>query len=301
MSELLVDRARAHRSSGAVLKTRLSNLRSRQPTCPVCIFEGEDDVGVYAMWISRLRSGFKYEPLPGKGKGQLLDLRRRLMADKGDLKKSVYFFVDRDFDDLRGQAPGPDIYMTEAYSIENHLVSESVLMDILNDEFKCTAENGDRDRIIALFNKVFAEFLGIMQVPNRRLFVASKNSLRKSNVIEAISRFVNISLHSVTSNFNDQDLERLIPTTREPTPEESSSAEEEFTSLDPQSRHRGKYLLAFFVRWVELLAAERRSGNSSLFSDVRTKSSTPTCPMRRLAGSSILPGTLVTFVNSIPA
>src|ERR1700730_10737157 len=116
-------RARISRNSGAVLKTELITIRSRNSAIPVLVFEGDTDVGPYSVWISRVRDGWNYVSLPGRGKDQLLDLRQRLASDTTDVKRGVFFFVDRDFDDLRDQLPGPDIVCTDRYSIENYLVT----------------------------------------------------------------------------------------------------------------------------------------------------------------------------------
>src|ERR1700733_4654915 len=115
MTDTLIDRAREYRNSGAVLKTKLSQIRSRNPSILILIFEGDSDVGPYEVWLSRICDGLEYQPLPGTGKAQLLDLRRRLAAQP-ELAKLVYFFVDRDFDDLRGQPAGRDMFCSDCYS-----------------------------------------------------------------------------------------------------------------------------------------------------------------------------------------
>jgi hypothetical protein len=162
MTESLLERLKNARTSGAVLKVRLSNLRARHPAAIVLIFEGNDDVGVYRSWISRIDDQFHYEPLPGQGKGQLLDLRRRLQSDTNNLAAGTFFFIDRDFDGLRGQSPGSDVYCTHSYSIENDLVSEHTCTNILTDEFRCTAETEDRDLALTIFRVVLARFASAM-------------------------------------------------------------------------------------------------------------------------------------------
>ena len=114
------DHVRAHRSSGAVLKTRVSNIRSRDRTALIAIVEGVSDVAPYEVWIARIFRQLAFEFVPGAGKSQLLDFRRRMKNDRSGLVSGIYLFIDRDFDGLRGQQEGDDIFCTERYSIENY-------------------------------------------------------------------------------------------------------------------------------------------------------------------------------------
>ena len=138
----LVDRARLGRRSGAALKVQLSNLRSRWGAVRIFVFEGREDVGPYEAWINRIDGELRYMPLAGAGKGQLLDLRRRLRSDQTGLRKNTFFFVDRDYDQLRGQRPGADVFCTDTYSIENGLISRRTLISVLVDEFRMDRYRG---------------------------------------------------------------------------------------------------------------------------------------------------------------
>lgn len=300
MTSELVKQLRVGRSSGAVLKARLSQIRARNRTVPVFIYEGVDDVGPYAAWISRIDGDFLYEPLPGNGKGQVLNLRSRLQHDRGGLGSAVYFFVDRDFDELRGQPAGPDIYCTQAYSIENYLVTDRVMNALLTDEFRCTADTDDRNAALALFRDVMTQFAATMHEPNRRLFRARKLGIRgKGNVTDAIGKYVEISLHSVGVLYTNDSLKDLIPLDREPTAEESLSVDQEFSQLTPPTRHRGKYFLAFFLRWLELLASERRDGTTGLFSSTLDLKFTPQkLSLKALALHAHVPEGLAGFIGA---
>jgi hypothetical protein len=94
--------------------------------------------------------------------------------DLGGLSEGVYFFIDRDFDDLRGHAPSSDLFMTDAYSVENYLISEGVLEEVLKNEFHCHAEPAFRHDVIQLFKKVHEDFLAVTREINYRLFVARR-------------------------------------------------------------------------------------------------------------------------------
>lgn len=297
----LVERARQHRSSGAVLKTRLSHLRSRYPHAPICIFEGEEDVGPYRVWLYRVRSDLNYEPLPGSGKGQLLDLRRRLKADTTGLSKSVFLFVDRDFDDLRGQSPGNDIYCTSTYSFENELVTESVVVNILSDEFQCTGENDDRTKVLKLYHKCLDEFISSMRDVNQRMFRGKALGIRGDGVREELRSYVHISFNEVRKTFDDDDLKKLVHLHREPTSDECARVDPLFLALgDPAARHRGKFLLAFLLRWTAALAMEKRRPGQKVFSETKDIHFTPDrlSPVS-LAARSHVPAGLTEFAGGI--
>ncbi len=60
---------------------------------------------VFIQWIRRLSPDLTYEPFLANGKRKSLALRKSLRQDLGNLREGVYFFVDRDFDDLQGTSP----------------------------------------------------------------------------------------------------------------------------------------------------------------------------------------------------
>ena len=94
----LIQTMRDARDVPAVLKSKLTVLRSVAPEIAVFAFEGIDDKTVYYHWIKQIAPGLFYEPLVCKGKTKVLALRELLDRDKGTLKKNVYFFIDHDFD-----------------------------------------------------------------------------------------------------------------------------------------------------------------------------------------------------------
>ncbi len=125
--QALLDDMRKSRDVAAVLKTRLAQLKSGAPDVPVFAFEGPDDKFVYYAWVGRIDRDVRYEPFICNGKAGVLELRRIVRRDLGDIGKGVYFFVDRDFDDLRGEDPWDDLFMTDRYSVENYLVDDQHL------------------------------------------------------------------------------------------------------------------------------------------------------------------------------
>ena len=134
MSNGLVAAARESRHSPAVLKARILGIRSGDIDSWILVYEGKDDVGVYDVWVRAVLPDLAFYPLPGSGKSQVLSLRDNLSRSAEEVRSRILYFVDRDFDDLRGYPQGGDIFCTTSYSIENDLVNETVLRSILDDE-----------------------------------------------------------------------------------------------------------------------------------------------------------------------
>lgn len=299
MTAELVKKLRIARSSPAVLKVTLSGIRSKDEVVPIFVFEGTEDVGPYNVWITRCYPNIKYEPLPARGKRQVLEFRERLKHDRVGLRVGVYFFVDRDFDDLQGHEAGPDLFCTERYSIENYFVSASVLDEILKDEFRCAGEMNGRHNVLQLFHRVLSEFLEIITAVNWRIFVARRLGIAITNKVETISCYVAIDLNSVRACYDETTLLKLITLNREPQAHEVALHEAEFKNLEPLERFRGKFLLAFFLKWLCALADGRKRGEPELFDaadGVPIKFSTTVLSHRSLATRSEFPEGLDHFL-----
>lgn len=295
-----VDRARDHRSSGAALKVRVSNVRSRNPTAIIAVVEGPDDVGPYEVWISRISDTLSFELVPGAGKSQLLDFRRRMANDRTGLFCGTYLFVDRDFDGLRGQEDGADIFCTEAYSMENYLVSTAILKSILTDEFRCTGETDHREYVLNLFSKILTEFNVCIADANRRIFCARCLGIHKINIEDRISRYVEISVFAVRKLYDEEQVKKLITLDRELLISEIKEFDRRFELLDPLKRYRGKFLLSFFKIWLSKLADERRRCGQSLFPKTASDNfSAGNLSLRSLASRAPLPGGLEQFVQNM--
>ena len=293
-------RAREHRSSGAVLKVRVSNIRSRNRAAVIAVVEGVEDVGPYEVWTKRINHDLDIEFAPAAGKSQVLDFRRRMRDDQSGLTFGIYLFVDRDFDGLRGQPEGEDIFCTGAYSVENYLVSEGILRSILSDEFRCTADTGHREDVVRLFERVLFQFNDCIREANRRLFYSRRLDGPNVSIEEKISRYVDISLCEVRKVYDASTLMELVPFDEDIPLDAKACLDCEFDGLDPLLGYRGKFLLAFFRVWLEKLAEEGRRDGQAIFPDgARIRFSVGNLTLRSLATRSVLPDGLERFVQRI--
>jgi hypothetical protein len=78
----------------------------------------------------------------------------------------VYFFVDRDFDDLQGRSAHERLFITNKYSVESYLVCDRLLEELLKIEFHCNGHAAVRTKIIEKFKKAYEAFLTVTKEVN---------------------------------------------------------------------------------------------------------------------------------------
>jgi hypothetical protein len=264
------------------------------------IFEGKSDVGAYEAWKSRVREDLKYRTLLSGGKRTSKKFREYLQTQTNAAFDLIYFIVDRDYDDIGSGAISENMFCTDRYSIENYFVSESVLESILLDEFECHEDHEEVKAALQLFESVTAQFCDAMSEVNFRLFLAAKYQISKESVGEKCSPFVTVHIDHVEKICDACSIQALVKLEREPTEEELAEGMAEFEKLgDPISDHRGKYLLSFFLSWLDLLSQARREGKIC-FSEKKTfKYSRASLTFRSLAIRSEMPKQIDEFINSI--
>lgn len=269
-NDAYVNKLRAARERPAVLKVKLASVRSSNPGCLIFAFEGDADKGAYFQWVKRLRTDVVYEPFPCGGKRQVLEFREMLKRDLGDLAARVYFFVDRDFDNFRDFDADPaTTFATDQYSIENYLVTREVLEELLKDEFHCHAEPDVRSKCLDVFDKRLAEFLAATEAINFRLFIARKSGFTlKKHLPTRINGIAQVALDAVRPIAIGS--EKIVLFDEQVSVEQFQALKGEFATLNPQKHYRGKFKLLFFMKWLELLAADRATQQSIYFSKMKS-------------------------------
>ena len=290
----------ASRKSAAAIKQELILLRADYPDTLIFAFEGKEDKPVYYSWISRICPTLEYEPFTCLGKDRILQLIDSIERDRNNLSKGVYFFVDKDFDDLRGREVRDSTYITDTYSFENHLINEEVVEGILKMEFHCDGKPNTRKKITALFESTYKKFLSATKDINFRIYCARKLQIPiDENLPNRINQICNLSLdcaQPINSNTST-----IIPLPIEPNTAELVALHLEFEQLNPRLDYRGKFSYLFLIKWLELLAKDRHSENTVYFcelkSDVRKISQRPT--LDSLAMKSRPPESLRQFIKHI--
>ncbi|WP_339486890.1 DUF4435 domain-containing protein [Pseudomonas sp. RL_5y_Pfl2_70] len=241
-------------------------LRSKALDDFVCVFEGQEDYPYYDTIFRKIRDDFSFKPLIVNGKDQVLGLRNLLLQRESPAEKKVAYFIDRDFDGYKNSQPSENIYCTDGYSIENNLCSVSILPPLLASEYLCHKyEEDDRiPLIVAVFRERLAEFSSLMRETNRIIYFARQNSIRLQGVENQITKYLDISLGSITSKEGSK-LE-LLGWPEEVDPGIIPCEIPDFEQLHSIKDWRGKFVLGVFVELLHHLKNDRCSNAPSLFS-----------------------------------
>lgn len=288
---------RGSRNVATVLKVRLATIRTQAVDSLIFAVEGPEDKVVYFHWLRQVAPLLKYEVLVCDGKAKLLALRELMQRDLGLLKKGLYFLVDHDFDGLRGQPMQADVYLTDTYAVENHLVTEQTLEDLLRVELHCDGEPGVRGALIVQFRALYEQFLDVTSAMNHRIFVAKRsriNSVRPWP--EKINHIAIVALDNVAPS--DFAVEALVCLEREPTVDEINAISRAFLELDRKAHYRGKFAFSFFIKYLQLLADDRAADSSKMFSTLPPRPISSKFSFETIASKSVAPGSFVNFIKS---
>lgn len=240
---------RGSRNKPSVIKLKFISLKSRSSGLPIFVFEGDEDKIVYGRWISRLVPFLEYDVFICNGKRGVRALDGILAFDVGNLRDGTFMFVDRDFDDLRGFVGRDNVFLLERFAIENFLVSPEVVSSLLRDEFPLHDHPLLRETILNQFNLDYSTFLAELGPVNWRIFLATKaESSFKKRFSDSINDYASVSYGDIIAG-NDNP-ENLIDFDIDKDEAFIEAMKEEFDTLVPEERYRGKFALMFFSRWL---------------------------------------------------
>jgi len=119
--------------------------------------EGDEDVFFYKPYIKAMLTNISIHQYVCGGKTQVVSVREWIRARGYDIKRCA-FFVDRDYDDLLSSQIAVDdrTYITDYYSIENHVVCEDAAEFVLCDVAKIPKSHRD----YMIFQRSLMEKLG---------------------------------------------------------------------------------------------------------------------------------------------
>jgi len=298
MSDNYLKKLLDSKDSRAVLKMELAKLRASVKDTLIIAMEGKDDKFIYSQWIRRIRPDLRYEPFACGGKKKVLALKSAVDADLNNLANKVLFIIDRDFDEAQGTLPAENLFMTDAYSVENYLVEPGVLQEILTNDLECHAQPGLRNDIERKFEHLYGDFLLCMREVNKRIFLARRLGINiKGGIPTKISDFISVKIDSVRpTGLSAYD---FISLEREPTVEEVEKHQADFDLIDARLRHRGKFAIFFLMKWIDILADDRRADKSIWFGPLNKncKINTQGITVGVMATKSSMPQGLLEFVN----
>lgn len=292
-----ISKMRASRSSASVALINYATIRGKNPSRLICVFEGLEDLPYYETVFTRVIDNSDFASLIAKGKDQVLELRK-ILKKQDQQDQLIRFFVDKDFDNLKGHNNGDDIYVTEGYSIENHIVSRDIFSKIVSSEFKCCAD-GDfmaLEKTTVLFEQFLEKFFEIMKPVNKAIFHARTEGIELKNIEDRLTEYITLSLEGLYPS--GKDIFELIgwPAGRS---RDTSVSDESFEEIDPHTGWRGKFIFGLFIKILHLLKNDRTSDAPQFFekkSGVRFDPNGET--VRSFASLSSIPASLASFILS---
>lgn len=294
-----IEKMRESRRSPQVALTKYHIIRGKRPDTLIFVFEGEEDLPYYETIVKRVRSDIYFSPIIANGKDQVLGLRE-LVSKQKTYDTNIRFFIDKDFDGTKGYNKGHDLYVSEGYSIENHLVSAESLKCLLQSEYKChlPEDDADIDKIISQFYRLLNSFFDEMLEANLAIFHARRKKIKLRKIDNRVSEYLDINFNHLSKS--EKCHYELIgwPDNERKDIQESKP---EFLTLDPKMEWRGKFIFDFFTRVLKILKDDRTSNQPKIFS---RKSGVKYDPngeiIRSLTTLSKTPETLERFIKGIP-
>ena len=277
------------------------NLRSRLGGgILICVFEGNEDISVYDVWIRQSYSD-AFEPLPVNGKENVLDLNVLLQNLKETPDAKILFFADSDFDGKKSRAVDGRVYFTPGYSIENLLLTPQTLEHVLiNDLGLVNQEQPTRKPLIEMFQKRLSEFNQASLPANAYIRWMRLENIECTSLPESISHLVDIDADRVSSKFPN-DIGEIANLFRAKATPLMTTLQEHISWLKDRDLtliSRGKFLLDFFKRFLSALYKDRRSEQPKYFArSDKTRPDPCHDLLRKLAGYTKCPDCLSEFLR----
>lgn len=302
-----INRMRAARGTPTVVLQEYNNLRSKIPGKLIFSFEGFEDTIYYEVMARKSDIEHDYGVLVCRGKDRVLGLRELLSRNKSEDAKLVRYFVDHDFDHLKGQAEGKDIYCTTTYSFENEIVGPEVLRSLLLGEFRCTGSGGivDIERAESFFKEVFGVYLEKFFNVNLAIYALRTKAVHAGNVENDLKKYASLSLDGFRCDLNMESVRNLTGASKVWSLAELENfmeeVREDFEVLDPMNSWRGKFHLAVFQKLICLLKEDRgRKSDQRVFSSrAQVDASFEGNIVRSLSSITDVPSDLRLFFRSI--
>jgi len=253
-----LSKMREMRSDPIAVRTVLSQFLSGNVRRPVIVVEGDDDP--FFLQPCLIRHYDDYIPYFARGRKAVLAayefFKESFLASRDFIEKNVLFFIDKDhslylnqFCDLE-----PRIYVTDFYSIENHIVCEEVLYDICVNTYQFSTEDEHLENIISLYNESFGELLSQLAAPMCLTILARQKGIDINFQNLKIKNLFKIN-ENLTLQVKDNPVEffrcRFNVSEEVVSPNEVSEFIETIKGTDLREITRGHYVLDLFVQFLE--------------------------------------------------
>ncbi len=262
-----IEKLRQSKDKPQVAFLEFAQSTSRLSSHLFCFFEGKDN----AYYVPRIkRYTEKYHPIKCGGRDKVLETYRIITNRPEYEKYKKAFFIDRDFNEPLSPK-NPPIFETPCYSIENLYVSVDVFKEILTNEFHLSEVSDQAfDECISIFIERQREFHNAVTLFNAwyACLVEIRNATGKQTGVNLDDKlpkgFVDISLHSVTTNYGLDKIKLNFPEATEFEEDQLNSKLIDFQSCDSKKVFRGKYEISFLIKFIQLILQDANSTRTIL-------------------------------------
>lgn len=255
------------------LKDELAKKREESPNAPYMLFvtryrpdaktnhvfvESNDDVGFYSLCIERAGS-YKTDFVPCNGKGGVLRVRERLSANAYDHDR-IHYIIDSDHDRFLGKSVrGPDIFVTDFYSVESYLYCPGLFAAIFRQFASVEADDPVLGEAEALFESLDLQFSEYMAEPMATAIVLRRiggpDSLHFDKVeLHRSVRIVDLKLEPQQETLSSQVVSRWNGKLTGSVTGRIRRLATSLAKRDPRLWVRGKFHSYWFVRCFNEIA-----------------------------------------------
>lgn len=156
----LIDLHRRSRSRASVALHQFLLDFNREAGTIYAFFEGENDESFYMNFIeARVDPTWMIRRYRCNGKDGVYYIRTQVQPRITKRQIAIYF-VDRDLDDLRGiiRAQESNLYVTDFYSVENHVVHRTFISRLLRELYHLEVPSAVTDKMVEVFDRQQSKF-----------------------------------------------------------------------------------------------------------------------------------------------
>lgn len=222
------------------------------------IVEGKDDPIFYQGLIEHhLPDSWGVDLIPSEGKKKVLKAFQNMNWSRYPDKR-ICFFVDRDLAEFLGgeSFSGSNLYVTDNYSIENEVVTFSMMKRVQKEILGITAIEGFEEEILqnifnsnlTIFREIMAPIMAQILLWRRDKQKVNLDNIRLKNFLTFTNGKICIKPEFSSPLARVQLVANDIGVTAS-APDELAIMEKKFRQNQGLEKYiRGKYLLCFFVR-----------------------------------------------------
>jgi len=230
-----------------------------------CFFEGKDN----PYYIPRIIPFCeKIKPINCGGKEKVLRVFELIKNQDVYQKYKKAFFIDRDFNKSM-KSFDKLIFETPCYSIENLYVNTESFRKILIHELQLSENTDDSfEFCISLFNDRLNEFNKSTTLFNSwyACLIEIRDNLGLQTGVSLDDKlpkgFVNITLQSITKNYDFEKIKQTFPYANEILEYHLEAKNNIFENCDSNNIFRGKYQIEFLITIIQLIIDDSKNNKT---------------------------------------